>query len=129
MSLGRDPEAALDYISGQGTPRRMKGPGEDGYADVSFTVPKDGTYVLWGLVEAPDSGSDSFYLSVPELNDGKPVPYYTGTGTWFWSRLPIPDGTVFKQGEHQLRLHIRESRTRLAAILVTDQLDWKPAAR
>jgi hypothetical protein len=129
MSRGRDAEAGLDYISGAGAPRRMDGPGTDGYADVAFSVPKDGKYVLWGLVDAPDSGSDSFYLSLPELNGGKPVPYYTGTGTWFWSRLPIPDGTVLKQGGHRLRLHIRESRTRLAAILVTDQLDWKPMGR
>jgi hypothetical protein len=128
MSLGRDGEAGLACVSGAGAPSQMKGPAEGGYADVAVTVPKDGSYAFWGLVNAPDNGSDSFYLSLPEVADGQPQPYYTGTGDgWFWSRLPIKPDTVFSAGKHQLRLHIRESKTRLAAILVTDQLDWTPA--
>ena len=93
-------------------------------------MPTTGSYAIWGLVRAPDQGSDSFYLSMPEINDGKPVNYYTGTGDgWFWSRLPVKAEIRLAAGRHQLRLHIRECKTRLAAILVTDQLDWRAVGR
>ena len=130
MSRGRDPEEGLSYISGIGAGKRMEGPAEDGYADVRFRVPTTGSYAIWGLVSAPDQGSDSFYLSMPEINGGKPVNYYTGTGDgWFWSRLPVKAQIKLAAGEQQFRLHIRECKTRLAAILITDQLDWRAVGR
>lgn len=41
---------------------------EGGKATFTFTVPKDGTYVIHAIVNAPDEDSNSYFLNI----DGKP---------------------------------------------------------
>ncbi len=129
MARATDSRTGLAFVSGAGSTSQMKEPlAEGGYAEVAVTVPQAGTYAVWALVNAPDSGSDSFFVSTPDVNQGQPAPFYTGVGEgWFWCRVAPLGHLALAPGEHRLRFHVRESATRMAAVLVTNDLDWQPS--
>jgi len=128
MSRAADAQAGLTFVSGAGATSQLKEPLADGgYADGIVAIPQAGTYAVWALVYAPDNGSDSFYVSTATVNDGQPSPFYTGVGEgWCWRRVAPFGDLPLAAGEFRVRIHLRESATRLAAVLITDSLDWKP---
>jgi hypothetical protein len=100
-------------------------------------IPAAGTYVIWGRVLAPSSGSDSFYVSV----DGGPEDIYdTAEGTWSsqwqWSRVngraggaPLtlnPRTFALAPGAHTLTFRGREANTTLDKLIITSDQAYQP---
>ncbi len=92
----------------------------NGYADISFTIEKEGTYAIWGDTEGLDKYSDSFIIYVDELAGHRwYVPQKriwnqvkndsAGTGQVFYS---------FTAGEHTVSMKQRERGTRLYRIAI-----------
>jgi len=81
--------------------------------------------VIWARVRAPDTGSNSFFVS---LDGGRRYVWNTRgpdgravVPEWAWTRIPAPDGTLLHRlaaGTHQLRLDDREDGTRLDAVAI-----------
>ena len=121
---GRDGPRLLVVPPNAGSP--TKGPVKKGLARYGFSAPKAGAYALWALVQAPDSSSDSFYFSL----DSEALDSYRGwsTGvqdTWMWRR--VRQGEL-AAGKHRVRIKHRETGPLLKALLVTDDLSFKPPA-
>ena len=119
---GCDGRRALVVPPNAGSP--TNGPVKEGLARYGFSAPKAGGYALWALVQAPDSSSDSFYFSL----DNEALASYRGwsTGvqdTWMWRRVWQRELTA---GKHTVRIKHRETGPLLKALLVTDDLSFRP---
>lgn len=102
-------------------PRTDGDPAPASGAEFRFSVDRAGTFALWGLVRAPDGSSDSFHHS---LDGAKRAIWYTGIHPGFgWSRIGAQ--RHLEKGEHRLLIQHREPGTALAAVLVTDDLDFE----
>jgi len=106
----------------------LKGPPEIGNADWPFEVEREGQYALWGLARADSGSSDSFWV---KLDDATESPYRGwGTGvhaTWTWGH--IPGDTRLEAGRHVLHLRHREPGPQVKALLVTDDMTFRPAGQ
>jgi len=120
------------------------GPGNDapeggtGAATWTVSVPEDGTYVLWGEVEAPATNDNSFYVSVDggeETAWHTPAPEETTDG-WTWDPVSSlasgehTDPVVFslEEGRHRIRIRNREDGTRLRRLRITNRPARDPTA-
>ena len=94
----------------------------EGEVTFSFSVPRDGNYVVAGRVWGLGWGNDSFWVSVdggPEANWG--IPH----DTWKWDEVTHWNGTTaekviyyLKAGAHWLRIRTREHGSRLDVVQV-----------
>ena len=125
LVIRTDPPSGDRYLttpSNAGSP--TQGPVEEGLAVYEFRAPKEGAYVLWGLTQAPDGSSDSFYLAL----DAQTLDSYFGwsTGvqdTWLWRRIRRVN---LSAGRHTLYVKHREGGAKLKALLLTDDLGYRP---
>jgi hypothetical protein len=110
-------------------------PASDGRASLSFTVPVAGLYKVWGLVQAPTTSHDSWWVRMDAaatfINwNGIPA----GTA-WHWA--PVHDSTNGNQvvqfnltaGTHTLELAYREDGTKLDRVLITNDLALVPTGQ
>ena len=119
---GGDGRRLLVVPPNAGSP--TKGPVKEGVARYGFVAPEAGEYALWGLTRGPDGSSDSFYFSL----DDEALASYRGwsTGvqdTWMWRRVWQKGLTA---GKHTVRIKHRETGPLLKALLVTNDLDFRP---
>ncbi|HJN13863.1 MAG TPA: fibronectin type III domain-containing protein, partial [Armatimonadota bacterium] len=111
-----------------GAGRFLEEPPEAGEAEYRFTVEEAGTYSVWGLVIALDKSTDSFYITTE-------LPGDDGFATWSvplnfaWGWCQAPGEFDFAAGEHSVRLKPRESGTKLAALLITGDMQFVPGGR
>lgn len=94
--------------------------GRAGSVKFSFSITETGFYRLFARVYYPDEHSNSFYAlpheTSPAILGDSPGPFQS----WHWIRgLKY----FFKQGEHSLRIQIREHGTRLDKILIANVPD------
>ncbi|MBP9709370.1 MAG: hypothetical protein KBD78_17175, partial [Oligoflexales bacterium] len=97
-------------------------------AEYKFTVTVAGKYYFWGLVNAPDGSSDSFYIA---MNNGAARRWNIATGnleTWKWELARAEDAQVMEfdlaVGEHTLVLYEREDGTKIDKIAITMSTDF-----
>lgn len=102
-------------------PGTARDPAPGSGAEFGFSVDTAGVFAMWGLVRAPDGASDSFHYSI---DGAKSAIWYTGVHPGFeWSQI---GGRVsLEKGEHRLLIQHREPGAALAAVLVTDDLDFE----
>jgi hypothetical protein len=102
-----------------GTAQALERAPETGHAQFAFVVPQDAEYHIWGMVESPNSGQDSFHAAVDR---GAYSIWHTGLHeSWGWSRFGQKE---LAEGRHVFTVKHREAGTRLAGILVTDDDDF-----
>lgn len=109
-----------------------------GYARFNVNIPKSGTYVIWGRVQAPSDAADSFYVSA---DGGTKDIYDTAEGKWSsaWQWTVVngrgatggpnaitPRKFTLSAGQHSLQFDGREAGSRLDRILITDDLAYVP---
>jgi hypothetical protein len=109
-----------------------------GYARFDVNIPKSGTYVIWGRVQAPSEAADSFYVSA---DGGTRDIYDTAEGKWSsawqWTVVNGRGATggpnaitqrkfTLSAGQHSLQFDGREAGSRLDRILITDDLAYVP---
>ena len=105
-----------------GSPTR--GPVAGGLARYAFRLPEAGEYALWALVQGPNSSADSFYFSLDSEALASCRGWSTGVqDTWMWRLVWQRDLAV---GEHTVRIKHRETGALLKALLVTDDLSFRP---
>jgi hypothetical protein len=99
-----------------------------GQVTYTFTVAA-GTYVVWGRVIAPSTGSNSFWVSM----DGGPFALWNlpVSSSWVWDRVSsagVADPVVFSlaAGTHTLVVEQREDGARLDRLLITSDLGFVP---
>src|SRR5206468_245003 len=96
------------------------------------TVPRTDDYVVWCRIFSPDTGTDSFYVSV----DGAAEDIYdtalnSWASSWQWTLLNgrttgNPRHLTLTRGQHTLTFRSREADTRLDAIYVTNDRGFVP---
>lgn len=109
---------------------------------IEFDVPTAGRYLVWGRVFGPDDDSNSLHFSVddgPEMVWDAPRERLGEVrGRWMWDPASSRErerGTVdpvvleLTAGSHTLTLRPREEGTGIGALLVTNDLGFRPAGR
>ncbi|NNM16779.1 MAG: hypothetical protein HKO56_08980, partial [Bacteroidia bacterium] len=90
----------------------------------TFDVGSAGTYQLWGLVNAPNSGDDSFWIQV-DNNTWVRWNLLPGAGAWTWDDLhddrngSIAISYYLVEGHHSLTIAYRESGAAIDKLLFT----------
>jgi hypothetical protein len=106
-----------------------------GRAAYSFTVPTAGNYTISALVNAPDDGSNSFFVNIdaeptdPTMIWDVPITSgltartvsWRGTGTWDHNQY-APKVFNLTAGTHQLIVRGREANCRLGTITIAPSL-------
>jgi hypothetical protein len=109
-----------------------------GYARFTVNIPKAGTYVVWGRVQAATDSNDSFYVTadngtrdIYDMAEGK------WSSAWQWTVVNgrgatggpaaiSPRKFTLTAGSHTFRFDGRELNSRLDKILITDDLAYIP---
>lgn len=103
-----------------------------GAVTYTFNVTAAGAFRLWGLVSAPTSADDSFWVKV---DSGANLPWtcFSGNGAaWTWDRAndsAAQDPIVWNltPGSHTLRIRWREDGTKLDRLILTSDPALVPA--
>jgi hypothetical protein len=112
----------------------LTGPGRD---VVAFSIPKLASYYIWGRGRSPDTGTDSFFISI---DGAAPLPYDTSEcihGTqWHWTVLRLftancpmigaPVAISLDVGGHTLTLTSREGQSALDRIEISEDPTFVP---
>ena len=108
----------------------------DSQGSVSFQVAitSPGNYIIWARHLSPNSGRDSFYVSV----DGVEIPYATAIGTWSpdwqWTRVTVPGSASTQDprvlslsaGNHTVTFRGYEANCGLDRIVICNDLEYTP---
>ncbi len=93
----------------------------------SFNIDQAGQFQMHALVSALDGGSNSFWVAV---DDGEWVQWHLSVTNGEWAWQTVTDGTSHQQvtfdlseGEHTLRIKVREDGTQLDKIVITNDAD------
>ncbi|HYT58842.1 MAG TPA: tandem-95 repeat protein [Haliangiales bacterium] len=124
MATASDPNAGQGQFISSATDNT-------GTATFTVTVPVSGDYVIWSRVLSPNSGQDSFFVSV---DGGTEYLYATAqnawTNAWQWTAVNS-DGvgpvtfTLFA-GTHTIVFRSREANTGLDQVLLTNDPNYVP---
>jgi len=108
-----------------------------GSVSLTFYVPEEADYVIWGRVLAADSDSDSFFVSI----DGGPEDIYDDaqnlwSGQWQWTVVNGRNGgdpltlnpRIFHlhEGAHVATFRMRDGGSALDKIFITDDMSAVP---
>ncbi|MBT3381506.1 MAG: hypothetical protein HN742_32645 [Lentisphaerae bacterium] len=97
-----------------------------GSCKFEFTVVREGDYLIWGRLFAIDGGTNSFYISLDGGDEIQwSVPGYA-FGNWSWLMPVAGKRWHLTPGKHTIIMRTRESGTRLARLVVTDDLRNTP---
>ena len=114
-------QAALDVPQGVGKP-----PEVGGDATLTFTLPSDGEYILWGRAWWDDECGNSLTLSIDDGRDfsfGQDPTYKT----WHWIRsTPRLKQLKLTAGKHTLKIKNREDGIKLDQVLFTKSKRYVP---
>jgi hypothetical protein len=96
-----------------------------------LVVPKDGTYYLWGRVQAPTPDDDSFFVTItsPASEPIRRTDWHLGTHEgWEWTPFgggqPMP--LQLAAGEYQLQLFCREDGAKIDRFLLATDPEYQP---
>lgn len=87
------------------------------HISISFTVEKDTTYYVFGLMDCPSADDDSYWIRI----DNGPFELANGLGTsgWEWVRIN-PSNYELTAGSHTLTIAYRENGANLDKICISD---------
>ena len=117
----KDPKDRLAHsdLKGNGLPT--------GTAMFEFTVREGGEYRIWGRLFARNGGSNSFFFSLDGAEEFQWSVESRDFGRWTWMEpLGGIDYWNLKPGKHTITMRTRESGTRLAQLVVTNDLRPHP---
>jgi len=113
-----------------------------GYADITFTVPFDDIYYIWGSAIASGLTENSFFYSIDNGAERIwDVSYENYTSVWTWDQVTDrgsgtwgqpeidPVEFVLAPGTYTLRIRNREDGTKLDQILITNDLTYIPGLK
>jgi hypothetical protein len=125
MAVGTGPIASggafVQVPQGAGTNTNDATFGGPGQISYSINIPQSGTYALWGRTIAPNTGSDSFYVTRGStLISEWFVPLST---TWQWKKVK---NISLQAGVFSLQFRQREDGAQLDQILLSDNLTFNP---
>ncbi|MCC7492794.1 MAG: right-handed parallel beta-helix repeat-containing protein [Fimbriimonadaceae bacterium] len=94
----------------------------NGHADFALNIPQAGQWSVYGWVQAPTEGNNSFWAQV---GDAAPAVWHLAADPqWRWQ--PLFTNRALPAGPLRLRVRCREAGTLLGALLLTDDPTWKP---
>ncbi|NLC58215.1 MAG: hypothetical protein GX774_15385 [Armatimonadetes bacterium] len=95
-----------------------------GECTIKFTVPKEGTYTLWGRCWWTDGCGNSFAIS---LDGGRRATLVSGNyKRWHWVRGPVVRLTA---GTHELKIYNTEDGARLDQVFLTSDSGRIPVGK
>jgi len=100
-------------------------------ATYQVKVLKEGIYVLWGRVQAPDYAGDSFFV---QIDDGFNYLWEIKVGkSWHWDAANDRNGSdpvtfALDKGKHTIKVKVREDGAKIDKILLTNDLDFVPSS-
>lgn len=121
--------AHVEVEEGDGDGRR------GAHADLHFSLPARGRFVLWARVNVPDSASNAFHVSI---DDGPEQVWHVPghelqslAGGWTWICLAEagdrePTAFDLEPGEHRLRVRNGEAGAQIDRILLTTDPGHEP---
>lgn len=139
------PVEGLTFLSGSGTiaapfvytnssisqPLQTLDPALSGRAAYSFTITYPGNYVIQGLVNAPNTGANSFYLNIDAEPEDPTMIWDIPTTSSFEQRVVswrgngtdtnnqyVPKVFALTQGVHQVIIRCREANTQLQSFRI-----------
>ncbi len=127
MAISSDPNASAgQYIAPTAN--------DSGTATFTINIPVAGNYKVWCRVLSPNTGQDSFFVSVDGgtefiystvINGG-----YTSAWQWTFVNADMVNPSVFNfsAGQHSIQLRSREAFTGLDQLLVTNDPSYVPGA-
>jgi hypothetical protein len=86
------------------------------------TVTRGGSFSLWALANAPDTSSDSFWISV----DGGPDTQLTIPAQVGWTWASLGSALTLSSGTHTLKVKVREDGVLLDKLLLTASAAFVP---
>src|SRR6267142_1162845 len=110
-----------------------------GTVSITFSVPTTGTYYAWGRVLAPNSSSDSFYVSMDGgAEDTYDVAENLWSLQWQWSAVngrgtagtPLalnPRTFSLTAGTHTITVRMRDANSKLDRIFITNDVNAQPS--
>ena len=123
------PAGAESYLSVPNTDRPSLGSTDTsaGTAFLSFQVPVNGNYQVWGLVQGENNNDNSFYAKV--LNGATVI---GGTRSWDftsgsqfnWRKVPGNDFPLVSNRTYSLEIRQREDGARLSSVIITSDPDF-----
>ncbi|PQJ35546.1 hypothetical protein BSZ35_13875 [Salinibacter sp. 10B] len=132
LRVGHSPQASgWQHIVAQPEEQRLDAPPANGRVSYSFTVPRSGTYRIWGRIVAASTGSDSFWIRMDEgrwirWNEIRPGE------RWHWDQVHDADAENapvqfdLAAGTHQLTVAYREQHAKLDRLLITSSPTYRP---
>jgi hypothetical protein len=119
---GASQQAYLEVKQGSGNPPAVT----TGVARCEFTLPEDGTYLMWTRAAWHDECGNSVTI---QIDDG--TPFTVGQDAtykaWHWVKSPprLPQLTL-KSGAHVLRIENREDGIKIDQVLFTTDRRYVP---
>jgi hypothetical protein len=101
-------------------------------ATYAVNIAQAGGYVLWGRVIAANAQDDSFFV---QLDDDMQNTWDVATGNfWQWDLVnnrnrSDPVKFNLTEGEHLIKISLREDGTKLDKLLLTNNLDFVPGSK
>ena len=119
------------YVEATGTTENMETPPGVSSSIYTFQVPREGTYMIWGRVFSPNSGSNSLWV---RMDEGRWIRWNEigETGQWRWDEVHDSDqneelvGFELGKGEHTLQIARRETGVRLDKMIITSNWNYRP---
>ena len=120
---GRSNGNYVDVTEGSGNHTTVPDEGKVMWYDVNVT--NGGDFFLWALVNAPDTGGDTAYVSV---NGGADIQLTaSGTpGTWNWVRLSATASAI-NGGVNTLKVKVREDGLKIDKLVLTKSGSLTPS--
>jgi hypothetical protein len=101
-----------------------------GSVSYNLNLPADGQFLLWGRVNAPTSGDDSFFVSIDSGASNLWDTTRTSSTGWAWDIVSdrYTGDAMFdlSAGSHVLRVRRREDGAKLDQLILTNDLGFTP---
>lgn len=101
-------------------------------ATYTITLAQPGEYVLWGRVQVSDKRDNSFFVEIDNGFDN--LWEVESDNFWHWDAVNYRDRvdpvifTLF-EGEHTIKVKVREDGTKLDKLLLTNDVDLVPSGK
>ncbi|MEM1069868.1 MAG: SdrD B-like domain-containing protein, partial [Planctomycetota bacterium] len=115
-------EYGNEYLVASNNAAHYSTPPEGSELSFNFSVENSGVFKMHALVNASDTGSNSFWV---QINDGAWIQWHLSVtdGDWEWQTVNESGEAVdfhLEAGNHTLKIKVREGGAMLSKIVITD---------